>query len=56
MRSKAEPKFYGVPGSREGAHTLRVLFWAVRPPAILADEQAKITKLILRETVPVFVP
>ena len=32
-------------GSREGAHTLCVLFWAVRPPAILADKQEKITKL-----------
>ena len=43
-------------GSQEGAHTLCVLFWAVRPPAILAGEQAKITNFIFRETVLVFVP
>ena len=26
-KAKVEREFYGVPGSREGAHTLRVLFW-----------------------------
>ena len=39
-------------GSREGAHTLRVLFWAVRPPAILADEQAKIMNLSFAKPCP----
>ena len=39
-------------GSPEGAHTLCVLFWAVRPPAILADEQAKITNLSFAKPCP----
>ena len=39
-------------GSQEGAHTLRVLFWAVRPPAILADEQAKIMNLSFAKPCP----